>query len=635
MNQRRILSSTGLILAAILSVGIIILVNTSVTGYRLDLTQNKLFTLSQGTVNILHSLKEPITLDFYYSRQLLVKFPQLKNYATRVRDLLEEYADRSNGKIKLNVIEPEPFSDAEDQAVSHGLHGVSVNSAGDRAYLGLVGTNSTDDEDKIAFFQPNKEASLEYDITKLIYNLAHPTKHTVGVMSSLPLFGKAEKPGEPGAKDSSKPWAIIPAMKEFFNVKKLDMDVDHISKDINVLMLVHPKNLSDQTMYAIDQYLLRGGKALIFVDPLSENDDRKSNNPYALPNVSSNLKTLFDDWGIKLVKQKIAADKDNAMQVQARGPRGPQQATYLPWIKLGKANFNQKDFATSQLKTINMATAGILVQEKKSPVKFTPLIETSKDSMEMNRDLIMFQRDPNVIMKNFKSDNKKLVLAARLSGKVKTAFPDGPPPSKSKDKKSGATVTGAPTQDKSKQVKEGELNAIVVADTDMLANMFWTRKRNYFGVSVPQTIADNGNFVVNALQNLMGNTDLISLRSRGSYERPFKVVEKIRRNAEEQFRQREEQLQQKLKQTERKIEALQKQGTGNNMILSPEQKKEIEQFRQEQLKTRKELRNVQHNLEKDIDRLGGILKFINIGLVPLLIALLAVAAGVYRHRKRV
>ncbi len=205
MNQRRLISSTGLALAAILAVGVIILVNATMTSYRLDLTENNLYTLSDGTINIIQSLEEPITLDFYFSREALVNFPQLMNYARRVRDLLEEYQARSNGKLKLNVIEPEPFSEAEDEAVANGLNGISVNQAGDRAYLGLVGTNSTDDREVIPFFQVNKAASLEYDVTKLIYNLANPEKRTVGVISSLPLFGESS----PEEGQTAEPWTII------------------------------------------------------------------------------------------------------------------------------------------------------------------------------------------------------------------------------------------------------------------------------------------------------------------------------------------------------------------------------------------------------------------------------------------
>jgi ABC-type uncharacterized transport system involved in gliding motility auxiliary subunit len=622
MNKRRILSGTGLILAAILAVGVIILANTTLTSERLDLTQNKLFTLSQGTVNIIKSLKEPISLDFYFSRKSLVDYPQLMTYASRVRDLLGEYAALSNGKIKLTVIEPEPFSEAEDDAVANGLRGIAVNTAGDRAYLGLVGTNSTDDKETIPFFQVSRESSLEYDITKLVYNLAHPDKRVVGVISSLPLFGAKTAEGE------SKPWAIIDAMKEFFEVKNLGTNVKKIS-GVKVLMVVHPKQLSDQTLYAIDQYVLGGGKAMIFVDPLAEHDRTKPDpdHPYTLPKMDSYMKKLFDAWGIEMLQQKIAGDANAAMRVQARGPRGPQTTTYLPWLKLDKSNLNRKDFATSELQTINMATAGILEKKKDATVTFTPLIETSKDSMEVERDLILFQRDPNIIMNNFKAGGKKLVLAARLSGKVKTAFPDGPPPSGKDDKGE---------KDTTPEIKEGDINAIVVADTDILADMFWTRKQSFFGVNIPQTIADNGKFVVNSLENLSGNTDLISLRSRGEYERPFVVVEKIRRKAEDQFREREQQLQNKLKETEKKIAELQKQATGGeNVILSPEQKSEIERFRQDQITTRKELRAVQHNLQKDIEHLGSVLKFINIGLAPLLIALLAVGAGLYRHRKRV
>ena len=628
MNKKRLLSGTGLILAAVLAVGMIILVNATFTSERLDLTQNKLFTLSQGTRNIIKSLQEPINLDFYFSRKTLVDFPQLMNYASRVRDLLSEYAALSDGKIKLTVIEPEPFSEAEDDAVANGLRGISVNTAGDRAYLGLVGTNSTDDKQTIPFFQVGRESSLEYDVTKLIYNLAHPDKRTVGVISSLPLFGAKTDEGE------SKPWAIVDAMKEFFEVKDLGTSVKDI-RDVSVLMVVHPKDLPDQTLYAIDQYLLGGGKAMIFVDPLAEHDITKPDpaHPYTLPKMDSNLKKLFDAWGIKMLDQKIAGDATAAMRVQTRGPRGPQTTTYLPWLKLEKPNLNHEDFATSELQTINMATAGILEKDKGATINFSPLIETSKNSMPVERDLILFQRDPNIIMSNFKPGGKPLVLAARLSGEVKTAFPDGPPPAGKNDK--GETA-GTGEQAKTPPLKKGDLNAIVVADTDILADMFWTRKQSYFGVDIPQPIADNGNFVVNSLENLSGNTDLISLRSRGDYERPFVVVEKIRRKAEEQFREREQQLQAKLKETEQKIARLQTQGgTDGHIILTPDQQKEIEQFRQDQITTRKELRAVQHNLQKDIERLGSELKFINIGLAPLLIALLALIAGLIRHRKRV
>ena len=265
MKYKHLLSGSGILLAAVLAVALITISNNLFTGVRLDLTENRLFTLSPGSINIITTLDEPVSLDFYLSRKSMADFPQLVNYANRVRDLLEEYAAKSDGMIRLSVIEPEPFSEEEDQAVASGLNGISVNAAGDRAYFGLVGVNSTDDEATIPFFQASRENALEYDVTKLIYNLANPEKRVVGVMSALPLFGDPAR----GIQES---WAIVGVMEEFFEVRNLGANADNIDEDVDVLMVVHPKNFSEEALFAIDQFLLRGGHAMLFVDPLAEGD---------------------------------------------------------------------------------------------------------------------------------------------------------------------------------------------------------------------------------------------------------------------------------------------------------------------------------------------------------------------------
>jgi ABC-type uncharacterized transport system involved in gliding motility auxiliary subunit len=536
-------------------------------------------------------------------------------YATRVRDLLEEYAARSGGKLKLTIIEPEPFSEQEDQAVAGGLQGISLTGAGDNAYFGLVGTNSTDDKDTIPFFQANREAALEYDITKMIYNLANPEKRRVGVITSLPVFGGLPPQG-------GKPWTIISLLREFFAVENLGPSPDAIDPDISVLLVVHPKELEDAARYALDQYLLRGGKAILFVDPLAEGDNSQPDpeNPYVVPDLDSDVKWLFDGWGIEVPDGKVAGDMNSAMRVQAQGERGPMETYYLPWLQLTGAAFNKDDFVTNQLEVVHMGTAGAIDRRADSPLAVTPLLQTSDQSTRIERDLILFQRDPQVILRNFKPDNRPIVLAARIKGKVRTAFPDGP------------TDAGAGGKHAA-QVKDGEVNAIVVADTDILNDLFWVRTQEYFGMEMPQAIANNADFVVNAIDNLSGSTDLISLRSRSASVRPFEVVEQLRREAESQFREREQGLQAKLKETEKKMLDLQKESGEGSAILGPEQTKAIESFRDEQVKTRRELRAVQHELQKNIERLGSILKFINIGLVPLLIAALAFGGGMYRARR--
>jgi ABC-type uncharacterized transport system involved in gliding motility auxiliary subunit len=623
--KSKFVSGTGLILATCLFVATIILANTALTTLRIDLTENKLFTLSAGTKNILKNLEEPVQLDFYFSQKAMSDFPLLVNYGARVRDMLEEFATHANDKLILNIIEPDTFSEAEDQAVASGLRTVSANSAGDRAYFGIVGTNSTDDEKVIPFFQTNRESALEYDITKMIFDLAFPEKRKVGLVSQLPIMATT---GDPDGRD----WTIISALQDSFEVHNLTQNPDTLVEsidvdNIDVLMLVHPKKLDNDTLYAIDQYLLRGGKAIIFIDPLAELDRTRPNpsNPNVVPNLHSYLPELLGLWGLEMSKDKIVGDINAAMRVQSDDARSPQGVDYLPWLRMTESNFNPDDFSTSELNLINMGTVGSLESVADKGLIITPLIETSEQSTKLERDLILFQRDPNVIMSNFKSENRKMLIAARINGKAKSYFPDGKP---AKDAEAEKIVD-------SKFVNEGELNLILIADTDIMADHFWIRSQEMFGVAVPQPIANNGDFIMNSIENLSGNSDLISLRGREKYSRSFEMVDQIRREAEAKFRERETELQTSLEETEKKIRQLQQdQGGEKSYLLNNELSAEIETFRSERLATRKELRGVQHELKKNIEKLGAQLRFINIGLIPLLITLMALFIGIYRTNKR-
>jgi len=616
-----VISGTGLVLAVCLFVATIVLANTALTTWRIDLTQNKLFTLSKGTINILNNLEEAVQLDFYFSQKAMNDFPLLANYGIRVRDILEELATHAHGKLILNIIEPETFSEAEDQAVASGLRTVSVSANSDRVYFGLVGTNSTDDEKVIPFFQTNRESALEYDLTKLIYNLAYPDKRIVGVYSQLPIIGKK-------GDQTAPTWTIINALKEFFEIIDLNENIDALNQKIDVLMLVHPKKLNTETLYAIDQYLLKGGKAIIFLDPLAEQDRTQPDaaSPSVMPILYSYLDEILEKWGLEISKEKIVADINAAMRVQASGPRGPQEIDYLPWLRFTEKNFNTEDFSTSELNILHMGTVGAIesIAEKEIKVEITPLIQTSKQSTKLERDLILFQRDPSVILNNFKSDEKNLLIAARIKGKAQTAFPDGLPIDENKEQLMDDGF-----------INEGDINVILVSDTDILADHFWIRKQDMLGVSVPQPIANNGDFVINSIENLSGSTDLISLRGRGKYSRPFEKVEAIRKEAESEFREREKELQAVLQETENEIRKLQQeQGNEKSYLLNNKLTAEIEKFRNERLATRKELRSVQHDLRKNIEKLGSQLRFINIGLIPLLITLLALIIGIYRANKR-
>ena len=619
MRSKRLTSGTGLVLAACLFISINIVVNALVNNWRIDLTQNNLYTLSEGTLNILEDIEEPITLRMYFSREQLTGYPQLVNYGIRVRDMLREYVANSDGMLHLEIIEPQPFSDTEDDAVAEGMRSIPIGNAGEQAYFGLVGTNSIDDTEVIPFFAPERESALEYELSKMVYKLAHPEKQVVGVIGDLPLF-KGE------GETSSVAAPIIRVMREFFDVRNLEEDTSFISNDIEVLMVVHPKTLSDTTLYAIDQFALKGGKVMVMVDPFAEADKSTppKDNPMAMPDRDSNLKKLFDAWGINVPEDKVVGDMESAIRVQHSGQSGTEEVPYLPWLQLNEDNFNQDDFITSQLKQVQLGTSSHIKQAPDSNLTLEPLLQTSTQSTLFPRDLIILQRDPNVIINNFEPSGNRYTIAARVSGRVKTAFPEGKPLQEGKIGR----------EEDPDYVSEGDINAVVVADTDIINERFWIRERERYGMKVPVPIADNGDFVTNTLDNLAGNNDLISLRSRGTFDRPFKVVERIRRQAEAEYREREQELQKKLDEAQAKIEKLQQQRGASGMIMSDKQAEQIEQSRREQLKIRKELREVKHNLRKNIEQLASQLRFINIGLIPLLIALVAIGIGVYRVYSR-
>ncbi|MCK5498326.1 MAG: Gldg family protein, partial [Gammaproteobacteria bacterium] len=576
---------------------------------------------SEGTLNILHNLEEPVRLDFYFSQKAIVGYPALMNYGVRVRDMLLEYEAHSNGMLQLNIIDPEVFSEEEDQAVASGLQSAPLNNAGDRAYFGLVGTNSTDEEKNIPFFQSSKESALEYDISKLLYNLAYPEKRVVGIISSLPIFGDEQ--------EKLPKWTITDMIDEFFEIRVLGTNPKNL-EGVDVLMIIHPKDIKDETLFAIDQYVLKGGKVMLFVDPLAEGDRSKPADPDStiLPDLDSDLDRLTEQWGITVLKEKIVGDINAAMHVQTRSATGPQEVTYLPWLRLAKESFNQDDFATSQLNVIHMGTTGIIERNSDSKISFTPLIESTKQSMQLDRDFLFIQRDPKIILDNFKSEEKKQVIAARLQGLVSTAFPEGLLDDEGNRKNSGSDTL----------ISEGDINVIVIADTDILNDTFWIRNKPYFGMTLPQPIANNGDFVINALENLSGSNDLASLRTRGEYTRPFERVETIRRQAELEYREREQKLVATLQETEQKIRTLQqtqsKDDAESAMLLTPEQSAEIEKFQTLRIDTRKQLRAVQHELKKNIESLGAKLRFLNIAFLPLIIILISIGTGVYRVTRR-
>ena len=624
--NRTLVTGTGLVVALALFLAVNIIANQGLTSLRLDLTQNKLYTLSAGSRNILGQLVEPVTIRLYYSSKEFANIPQLLNYGKRVRDMLEEYAAAGQGKIKLQVIDPEPFSEAEDEAVSFGVRPVPLSAGGGQGYLGVVGTNATDDVQLLPLLSPEREDALEYELTKMIYALAHPKKRVIGVISTLPVL--APPPDPMTGQQHGQDWTSLVLLKELYDIKEMTPEVTTIDKNIDTLIVVHPKDLPRPTLYAIDQFVLKGGKAMIFVDPLAEQDKAQPDpeRPGVPPKLDSNLEPLFAKWGIKLAPAKVVGDPTIAVRVSFRTPRGPQEVQYLPWLQLQGTALNHDDFITNELNSVNVGTAGALEKLADSKLKVVPLLQTDTTAGLIDRDSIIFVRDPAGLLENFKSDGVRHVIAMRVSGLAQTAFPAGRPPSE--DQKSAAPDADFVASSKA------DINVIVVADTDLLADRFWVHFSSFGDMRMPEPFGNNGDFLINSIDNLGGNDDLISLRSRGQYTRPFKVVQQIQREAEAQFRDRQKALQDKLTETEHKLAALQGEHSGKDLILTPEQKTELETFRGEQLKTRKELRAVQHQLDANIEGLGTKLKFINTALVPLLISIFAIAVSLFAARSR-
>lgn len=634
--SRRAVAIAALICIALLLISANIVIDRWFTA-RLDLTADRLYTLSPGTLHTLAKIDEPITLRLYYSSRLGNEVPAYGVYAQRVRELLDQYVAASDGKLRLETYDPQPFSDVEDRAMAFGLQAAPLDSEGDRVYFGLAATNSTDDQQVIPFFSPQRERFLEYDLTKLVHSLAVPKKTVVGLISTLPLEGDmmAMMRGRP-----SQPMAVLEQLRQLDNVKSLATDIAAIPADVDVLMLVHPQNLPIKTLFAIDQFVLRGGKALIFVDPHSELQAAQPNrtSPPDAP-TSSNLAPLFKAWGFEMLPGVVAGDRRDAQQVEVPVPgRGQEPLDYIAWLDLKAANLDRSDMITADLSHITMATAGILEPLPGAKTMFKPLIWTSPDSTKIPADKLNGLPDVTGLLADFKPDDKRYVLAAHVTGAAKTAFPEGPPPpaqppiSKPGDAKPTAKPPAAGAWLK---VAKHPINLVVVADTDILDDRVWVEGQNFFGQRIIVPFANNGDFVADAIDVLAGGEDLVGLRSRGTAARPFEVVDEIQRTAQARYSAEERALQQKLKATETKLADL----TGKDQAdtpanLSPEQTKAIAQFRVDMLQTRRQLRDVQAALRSNIQRLKDGLEFLDIALIPIIVAVAAVIVGVVRLKRR-
>ncbi|HEX2492431.1 MAG TPA: Gldg family protein [Steroidobacter sp.] len=616
---KRVYGASALIALAVLFIGLTILIAFVFRGARIDLTESKLYSIAPGTQNIVSSLEEPINLYFFFSQEASSQSPPLRAYAQRVRELLEEMTQRSKGKLRLSVIDPKPFSEDEDRAAEFGLAAAPIGATGESLYFGLAGTNSTDGREVIQFFQPDKEEFLEYDVASLIHRLSNPKRPVVGLLAGLPVDASFDQM----SGRMQEGWASIAQLRELADLRTLSTDIQKIEDDVDALLLIHPKDLAPQTLYAIDQFVMRGGKLLAFLDPQSENDPAAAQMGNPMAQRSSSLGPLLDAWGVGFDPTQALGDRELGLTVSLRQGQPPSQ--HIAIIGFNRASMDPKDVVTSTLDSINVMTAGVLTKKDNATITFEPLIQSSTNAGLVPVARLAFLEDAGALLDDFKPTGRRYTVAARISGKLKSAYPQGRP---------SAGEGDAPAMGAHRSESTQDANLIIVADTDLLADPLWVRAQNVFGQRFAVAWANNGDFVANSVDNLSGSSDLISIRGRQSFFRPFTRVDALRRQADEQLRAKEKELDQELRDTEKKLSQLEAgRGKEGSFTVSPEQEAELRRFQEERVRIRKDLREVRRSLDLEIERLGTTLKALNIALTPTLIAIGAILLAIARRRR--
>lgn len=609
--QRKLTSSVNLFLLVVVFIALVFLNNQLLSSARLDLTENQVFSLSQGSKQVLKEIDEPINLYFFFSDKASKNMTSLRNYANRVESLLSEYKTFANGKLKLQVLDPQAFSEQEDQADQFGLTAANIGVAGEAIYMGLAATNALDEQKVIAFFDPQKESFLEYEISKLIYQLSEPEPVNITLITDLSIKGGQN----PMTGQVDPPWTFLTQLEQLYQVEQLGSETISLPENTDVLLLVHPKEYSDVLSFAIDQYALSGGKVLVFLDAHNESDQMAMMAGPIPGGNSSNLEPLLNAWGVKFDSKNVLLDAMSGLDIRTQDGGVTR---HFGFVGLTTEQLDREDVTTSNLEVINGASFGVFSQVEGAEPNWLPLIQSTVNSDLMDVTTYATTQDPEELAKAYQSKNKAYVLATRISGKAKSAFDKAP-----EGVEQSELVTST-----------DNLNVVLVGDTDMLADRFWVQQSNFFGQTIFTPFANNGDFITNAVENLGGSDALISIRSRGTFSRSFNKVDELNVIAEQKFRDQEQILQQQLEETEQQLLQLQNQQIdGGALVISPQQQLAIDEFMQKKITIRKSLRDVRHQLDKDIESLGNWLKLINIALAPLfLVLLLVLLRGIFRTK---
>ena len=576
-----------------------VITNNILSSARVDFTENKLYSLSNGTISLLKDLKEPIHIRLFVSSNLVKDVPQLSTYANRVETILQTYSNISNGKITLEIIDPKPFSDAEDRAVGMGINSFNATEMSDALYFGLAATNSTIGQKNIPIFSPERETFLEYDLTSLISDLSQIEKPVISIIDNLGLNADT-RIGKPEQQ-------ILKQMKEMFQVEKIDENSNELNKNTKVLMIIHPKFLSDETLYMIDQWVLNGGATLIFLDPYAETEiSRQQGMPPMNPR--SNLKKLLDTWGIKFDDKKAVLDSEFGFRISRNINGRDIQVTNYPWLNIRGEGLNKNESSLSNLSTIVMTTAGSFELIDDKSVLEPIIISSQKSGLGDAQKAGDPKGDPRDLLPNIKSDNKNLTVAGWVKSNLNTSF---------RDKKN---------KDNNQLLKSSKKsNILLVADVDMLMDRNWLTQRGAF--------ANNGDFVLNVMEKMVGGNALSDLRGKSTSWRPFEKIIALEKIAEEKFLIEEQMLAKKLKGMEDKIRNLTQNNDEDSDVLSPETIKAIDGFKTEMMTTRSQLRNVKFDLRRDVETLKKWIISINVAILPIIFAGFALILSLRRKRK--
>jgi len=568
-------------------------------GARVDLTADKLYTLSPGTLHIVSSLRQPLQLTLYFSDRVSRELPQLRAYHQRVADMLEEIARNSDGEIALKVIDPQPYSENQDRAAAAGLTAMPGSNGDEKLYFGLAARNLASGRSaSVPFFLPDREPFLEYDLAKLILDLSQARKPRVDILSALPIDGGTD----PTTGQAQRPWTVLQQLRQLFDVHMLQADtLKHLGNGTAVLVLIQPRDLPADAVYAIDQYVLGGGKLVAFVDPDAELDAGRA----------SSLPDLFRAWGIAFDANQVVLDRDRALTIQPNPDSAPLRHPAVLGFSAG--DLNRDDPVTAALGTINVSSAGHFELAPNANTKLIPLIQSSSGAMLSPAQRVRDAVDPASLYNGYAPTGEHYAIAVRAIGRFASAFPQ-------------RHETGHIAR------SQGNDQVLLVADTDMLSDRLWVQLTSSFGQTLANAFANNGDFFVNAVDNLAGPSDLIAIRGRAVADRPFTTVDNLRRAADEKFKSKQNELLGELADTEDRLATLQSRG---NPGMNASQKSAVEQFMQRKLQIRGELRDVQRQLNADIETLATRLKFVDILLVPLALTLIGLAYASWRaHRRR-